>query len=65
MYKVQNELLQQEANQQVIGIRQAELSYFTGFFSSYGSQAAVLTGLALSACTNFSLLAEDNPHRLW
>lgn len=66
MYKVQNELLQQETNQGLIDIRTNELNYFTGFFSSYGSQAATLGGLMLSASTNFSLLeAEETYHRAW
>jgi hypothetical protein len=33
MYKAKNSALQQTANQQLVDIRQAELDYFTGFFS--------------------------------
>lgn len=33
MYVAQNAVLQQNANQQLLEIRQSELDYFTGFFN--------------------------------
>ena len=37
----------QEANMTLVSIRQAEISYFSSFFSNFGTQSAVLIGCTI------------------
>eukprot|EP01038_Epipyxis_sp_PR26KG_P014343 gene14343-19236_t len=39
----------QTANMQLVAIRNAEISYFTSFYSSFGTQAAILVGVICGA----------------
>jgi len=44
MLKAEQELLVQTTNQQLLGIRQAELDYFTSVYDTYAFQAALVAG---------------------
>ena len=61
MIKAEQALLLQAANQQVIKIRNAELTYYTTVFESFNTQCALIAGFVLQALTNLNLeQAEKN-----
>jgi hypothetical protein len=45
----------QEANMTLVSIRQAEISYFSSFFSNFGTQSAVLIGCTIVCISQVSL----------
>ena len=49
MQKTQQEVLVQNANQDVLAIRQAEINYFSTFFNTFSVQAALLAGFVLNS----------------
>lgn len=49
MLKAQQAAVIQEANVNILGIRQAEINYFTQFFSAFGTQSTLL-GVMAMAC---------------
>ena len=49
MQKASQELLLQTSNQNVLSIRQAEITYFSTFFNSFSVQAALLAGFVLNS----------------
>ena len=51
MLKAEQSALVQEANQQLIAIRQAELDYFQNFYGIFGTQSALIAGFVVSALT--------------
>lgn len=65
MYQAQTIALQQTANQQLVDIRQSELDYFTGFFSNFGTQAALLGGFVLSSYTNINASSSQYGMRIF
>lgn len=49
MQRAEQELLLQNSNQEVLAIRQQELTYFSTFFNSFSLQAALLAGFVLNS----------------
>jgi PH domain len=49
MQFAEQEVLLQNANQEVLAVRQLELSYFSTFFNSFSVQAALLAGFVLNS----------------
>lgn len=54
MQRANHNALIQATNQQLLSIRQAELTYYINFFSTFGAQSAVLGGFAYQAVTQIS-----------
>lgn len=52
MIKANQGQLLQATNVALVGLRQAEISYFSTFFSSFGTQSAVLAAMAINSATN-------------
>jgi hypothetical protein len=59
MLQAQQSVLLQNTNQAVLAIRQAEISFYTSFFTSFGAQAAIMGGFTYSALTQISFQAYD------
>ncbi len=49
MYKASHEAVIQQANIQLVGIRYAEIQYFTQFFTTFGTQCFLLAGFICGA----------------
>ena len=51
MYKANNQLLYQSTNDMLTQIRQSEIDYYTGYFSTFTSIAALCTSLTINTVT--------------
>lgn len=49
MLKAQQSAVTQQANVNLVNIRQAEIQYFSQFFSSFGVQAALIAGFSINS----------------
>jgi hypothetical protein len=49
MLKANQAQVIQTANVGMVGLRSAEITYFTGFFSSFGTQAALISGICVNS----------------
>jgi hypothetical protein len=60
MIKANQQQLLQSTNIALITLRQAEINYFSKFFTSFGTQSAVLSAMAINSATNiFGLVNSD------
>mmetsp|Transcript_15107 Transcript_15107/g.22725 ORF Transcript_15107/g.22725 Transcript_15107/m.22725 type:complete len:406 (+) Transcript_15107:142-1359(+) len=57
MLRAEQLALIQEANQQLLAIRQQEMNYYVTTFSSFGTQAALIAGFTLGALTGLDVEA--------
>jgi hypothetical protein len=49
MLKAEQSAVVQQANVDVVSLRQAEINYFALFFSSFGTQAALIAGFIVNS----------------
>jgi hypothetical protein len=49
MLKAGQAVVIQQANVNIVGIRSLEIAYFSNFFSSFGTQAALVVGFILNS----------------
>ena len=55
MLRAEQLALIQEANQQLLAIRQQEMEYYTNTFASFGTQGSLLAGFTLGALTGLDM----------
>lgn len=55
MIKAQHDKLLQEANQQILEIRNMEISYYSECFNNFSTQSALIAGFVLQSLTNLNL----------
>ena len=51
MQKSRHAALLQQTNNLVVGIRQAELHYYLGFYHTFGAQSAIIAGFVYCCLT--------------
>ena len=54
MLRAEQIAVENQARQQLLQIREKELNYFVGNFSSFGTQAALIAGFSLSSITSIN-----------
>ena len=59
MQAANQQALIQQTNQQILGIRQSELSYYSNYFYSFGNQAALIVGFTLGCVSQVPALDSD------